>query len=54
MTVDTLETHTIAQHQHGPGCGHEAIQRDGHLDYVHDGHRHALHEDHYDVHDDRV
>lgn len=43
------ETH---EHEHGPGCGHEAVEHDGHLDYVHDGHRHAPHGDHYDEHHD--
>ncbi|MBK9102742.1 MAG: metal ABC transporter permease [Austwickia sp.] len=43
------ETH---DHVHGPGCGHEVVEHDGHLDYVHDGHRHAPHGDHYDEHDE--
>jgi len=38
-------------HEHGPGCGHEAIPHDDHVDYVHDGHRHAPHLGHYDEHD---
>ncbi|GAA4743101.1 hypothetical protein GCM10023328_25820 [Modestobacter marinus] len=38
------------EHQHGPGCGHDSIQHEGHVDYVHDGHRHAEHEGHYDEH----
>lgn len=37
-------------HTHGPGCGHEAIEHDGHIDYVHDGVRHAPHGGHYDQH----
>jgi zinc transport system permease protein len=37
-------------HQHGPGCGHPAIDHDDHIDYVHDGHRHAAHGAHYDEH----
>lgn len=37
-------------HEHGPGCGHEAIEHDGHVDYLHDGHRHAAHQGHYDEH----
>lgn len=41
-------------HQHGPDCGHPAIEHGDHVDYVHDGHRHAVHEDghgqHYDEH----
>jgi hypothetical protein len=27
-------------HEHGEGCGHEAIEHGDHVDYVHDGHRH--------------
>ncbi|WP_048545624.1 metal ABC transporter permease [Nostocoides jenkinsii] len=41
------ERHT---HEHGPGCGHEAIPHGDHVDYLHDGHRHAPHDDHYDEH----
>jgi zinc transport system permease protein len=41
-------------HQHGPGCGHLAIEHGDHVDYVHDGHRHAVHVTgeghHYDEH----
>ena len=25
-------------HIHGPGCGHTAIEHNGHIDYLHDGH----------------
>jgi zinc transport system permease protein len=37
-------------HQHGPGCGHLAIEHGDHVDYIHDGHRHAVHGAHYDEH----
>ncbi|MDH4076334.1 MAG: metal ABC transporter permease [Acidimicrobiia bacterium] len=37
-------------HEHGPGCGHEAIPHGDHVDYLHDGHRHAAHGAHYDEH----
>ncbi len=37
-------------HQHGPGCGHLAIEHGDHVDYVHGGHRHAVHGGHYDEH----
>lgn len=37
-------------HEHGPGCGHEAIPHGDHVDYLHDGHRHAAHGAHYDDH----
>jgi len=39
------------EHEHGPGCGHPAIEHDHHVDYLHDGHRHAPHGGHYDEHD---
>ena len=38
------------EHEHGPDCGHPAIEHEHHVDYLHDGHRHAPHEDHYDEH----
>ncbi|RYE80806.1 MAG: metal ABC transporter permease [Myxococcales bacterium] len=38
------------RHQHGPGCGHPAVEHGDHVDYLHDGHRHALHGSHYDEH----
>jgi zinc transport system permease protein len=37
-------------HEHGPGCGHEAIVHEDHVDYLHGGHRHAAHGPHYDEH----
>ncbi len=37
-------------HEHGPGCGHEAITHGDHVDYLHDGHHHAPHGDHWDEH----
>lgn len=37
-------------HQHGPGCGHIAVEHGDHVDYIHDGHRHAVHGGHYDEH----
>jgi zinc transport system permease protein len=39
------------EHEHGPDCGHPAIEHQHHVDYLHDGHRHAPHEGHYDEHD---
>ena len=44
------KTHSAHSHQHGPGCGHTAIQHEGHTDYLHDGHLHHLHEGHVDEH----
>ncbi len=49
-TADPHAHHTVAEHAHGEGCGHEAVQHGDHVDYVHDGHRHAQHGDHYDEH----
>ncbi len=40
----------VHAHEHGPGCGHEAVTHGDHVDYLHDGHRHAPHEGHYDEH----
>lgn len=40
--------HKEHSHQHGPACGHEAIQHDDHTDYLHDGHMHHQHGDHTD------
>lgn len=39
-----------AEHDHGVGCGHEAVPHDGHIDYVVDGHVHRIHADHCDDH----
>ena len=39
-------------HEHGPGCGHPAVDHGDHVDYLHDGHRHAAHQGHYDEHGD--
>lgn len=38
------------RHQHGPGCGHLAVEHGDHVDYIHGGHRHAPHGGHYDEH----
>ncbi|MFE0019451.1 hypothetical protein [Amycolatopsis sp. NPDC059021] len=43
------ETH---RHTHGPGCGHDAVLHDDHVDYVHDGHLHREHRDAGGVHYD--
>ncbi|MBC7638839.1 MAG: metal ABC transporter permease [Rhodoferax sp.] len=37
-------------HEHGAGCGHDAVAHDDHVDYLHEGHRHAQHVGHYDEH----
>jgi hypothetical protein len=42
--------HTVAEHTHQDGCGHETVQHEDHVDFVHDGHKHAQHGDHYDEH----
>ncbi|MFM7149302.1 MAG: hypothetical protein ACKO23_05625 [Gemmataceae bacterium] len=34
--------HEGHDHQHGPNCGHTAVQHDGHTDYLHDGHLHHM------------
>lgn len=30
-----------SDHNHGPNCGHTAIEHDGHVDYLHDGKLHT-------------
>ncbi len=35
-----MTNHDNHDHDHGPGCGHTAIEHDGHKDYLHDGHLH--------------
>ena len=42
--------HDHPNHEHGPDCGHTAIEHNGHVDYVHDSHLHHPHEGHYDEH----
>lgn len=52
-TVDSDDHHTAQEqheHDHGPTCGHPAVEHGDHLDYIHDGHRHAPHGGHYDEH----
>jgi hypothetical protein len=39
-----------ASHQHGPGCGHEAVPHGDHLDYLVGGHLHHPHAGHCDDH----
>ena len=39
-----------ADHVHGEGCGHPAIEHDGHIDYLVDGHLHHPHGGHCDDH----
>ena len=45
MTTCTHKHHAHHSHQHGPNCGHTAIEHDGHIDYLHDGHLHHIHVD---------
>ena len=40
----------IDRHVHGAGCGHEAVEHDGHTDYVFDGRLHHPHGKHCDDH----
>jgi hypothetical protein len=42
--------HTVAEHKHGPTCGHKAVAHDKHTDWIHDGVYHCEHNDHYDSH----
>ena len=36
----STHTHDDHSHEHKKGCGHTAIEHDGHIDYLHDGHLH--------------
>ena len=50
MTDDDCVAHDCehhdADHEHGPGCGHEAVQHGDHVDYVVGDHLHHPHGDH--------
>ncbi len=48
--MSTCNQHGEHDHQHGPGCGHTAIEHQGHTDYLHDGHLHHVHGTHVDEH----
>jgi len=37
-------------HEHGPACGHTAVDHNGHTDYLQHGHLLHPHGDHYDLH----
>lgn len=39
-----------SDHQHGPGCGHEAVPHGDHVDYLVDGHLHHPCGNHCDNH----
>ena len=38
MNSEHPSTHHAHAHEHGAGCGHTALQHDGHVDDLHDGH----------------
>ncbi|HVZ86986.1 MAG TPA: hypothetical protein VHG72_08450 [Polyangia bacterium] len=48
--MDCAQHQNHGGHQHGPGCGHTAVQHVGHTDYLHGGHLHNVHADHVDDH----
>lgn len=48
----TSTEHREHAHQHGPGCGHTAVQHQDHIDYVHEGHLH--HQSGGKVHEHRL
>jgi hypothetical protein len=37
-------------HEHGPDCGHEAVEHDGHIDYIDGEHHHWWNKDHWAKH----
>lgn len=49
-TPDHACDHHDDTHEHGPDCGHEAVEHGDHVDYVVDGHLHHPHGDHCDDH----
>ena len=49
-TPDHECEHHDSDHEHGPDCGHEAVQHCDHVDYVVGGHLHRPHGDHCDDH----
>jgi hypothetical protein len=40
----------VEDHEHGAGCGHEAVPHDGHIDYLVGNHLHSPHRQHCDDH----
>ena len=46
MCAEHLPAEDHAGHTHGTDCGHPAIQRDDHTDYLHNGHLHQADGDH--------
>lgn len=49
MTTTEHETHhTVEEHRHVLGCGHERVEHGDHFDFLHNGHRHREHAGHYD------
>ena len=51
MSTDLHAEHTITDHEHREGCGHESVTHGDHVDYLHGMHRHAFREDHYEEHE---
>lgn len=47
-SMGACNKHPNHDHRHGSGCGHTAIEHDGHIDYLHDGHLHHMYGDHVD------
>ena len=49
----TDEEEELAQeraHEHGPDCGHEAVQHGDHIDYIEGEHRHWWNRDRWEKH----
>jgi hypothetical protein len=49
-TPDHASSGHAEDHQHGPDCGHEAVQHGDHVDYLVEGQLHHPHGDHCDNH----
>ncbi|MEA2288577.1 MAG: hypothetical protein QOD55_574 [Solirubrobacteraceae bacterium] len=42
MSASATGTGHAAGHEHGVGCGHTAVEHEGHTDYLVDGHLHHV------------
>lgn len=55
IAISPLAAHEVLHagheaHAHGTGCGHQAVDHGGHVDYLHDGDLHHAHAGHVDEH----
>jgi hypothetical protein len=50
VRVEMDEDEEREEHLHGPDCGHEAVEHDGHIDYIDGEHRHWWNKRSWDKH----